>query len=52
MNSILWSDWEIPLEFFETLLAMGKPLNFVSDEWNGLLSKPLGGTLFVIHSTA
>lgn len=42
MSNILWSDWGNPSRISETLLAIGKVANFVSDELNGFLSKPLG----------
>ncbi|MDH5700870.1 MAG: sugar phosphate nucleotidyltransferase, partial [Nitrospirota bacterium] len=42
MSNILWSDWGNPNRISETLLAIGKTPNFLSDKLNGFLSKPLG----------
>jgi len=44
MSNVLWSDWGQPTRIVETLQAIGKPPNFVSDDLNGFFSKPLGAT--------
>ncbi len=41
MRDVLWSDWGIPTRISETLLAIGKTPNFVSDERNGCSSNSL-----------